>query len=158
MKIISGGQTGVDRGALNAARALKIPHGGWCPKGRLTEDGAIPKRYRLRETDSADYTDRTERNVLDADATLILCRGPLTGGTRLTQRLCEEHQKSHRVVDLTRPPSKKNVLDWLQENGVEVLNVAGPRESQCPGIQDECQEFLVALFGEGTGGGSEVSD
>jgi hypothetical protein len=146
MKIISGGQTGVDRGALDAALALNIFHGGWCPKGRLAEDGPIPKKYQLRETASADYTVRTERNVLEADATLILCRGPLTGGTLLTHRFCEQHHKPHRIVILNRPPSLKTILNWLQKNCVQTLNVAGPRESQSPGIQQQCQEFITALI------------
>jgi hypothetical protein len=162
MKIISGGQTGVDRGALDAALALEIPHGGCCPKGRLAEDGPIPAKYQLQETDSADYAVRTERNVLESDATLILCRwgrSPsfrrkngtipfrrLTGGTLLTKRLCEEYRKPHRVINLNRPPSKKTILEWLKKSNVQILNVAGPRESQYPGVQRQCREFLVALF------------
>jgi hypothetical protein len=146
MKIISGGQTGVDRGALDAALSLDIPHGGWCPKGRLAEDGIIPEKYQLQETDSADYAARTEKNVLEADATLVLSRGPLTGGTLLTKRLCEEHRKPYRVVNFSRPPAKKTLLNWLKKTRVQILNVAGPRESQCPGIQRQSQEFLTALF------------
>jgi hypothetical protein len=148
MKIISGGQTGVDRGALDAALAAGIPHGGWCPKGRLAEDGPIDAKYQLRETESADYTVRTERNVLDADATLILCRGPLSGGTLLTKRLCQQHQKTHRVVNLSRPPSNQTLRNWLKKTHVEILNVAGPRESQSPGIQHQAEKFIVALLHE----------
>jgi hypothetical protein len=147
MKIISGGQTGVDRGALDAALALDIDHGGWCPKGRLAEDGPLDAKYRLQETESADYTVRTERNVLDADATLILCRGPLTGGTLLTKRLCEKHQKLFRVVKLSRPPSNQTLLNWLKKHRVEILNIAGPRESQSPGIQQQAEKFVIALLG-----------
>ena len=80
-RIVSGGQTGVDRAALDAALELGIAHGGWCPRGRLAEDGPIADRYGLRETASSDYAVRTEQNVVDSDATLILHRGPLTGGT-----------------------------------------------------------------------------
>ena len=100
MKIISGGQTGVDRGALDAAMELGIPHGGWCPRGRTAEDGRIPDRYQLRETDSPDYSFRTEQNVLDSDATLILYRGRIAGGTELTLRLARQHGRPHLVVDL----------------------------------------------------------
>ena len=93
MKIVSGGQTGVDRGALDAAIELAIPHGGWCPRGRLAEDGPIPEQYGLIETDSPDYPSRTQRNVVESDATLILFRGRIAGGTELTFRLAEEHQR-----------------------------------------------------------------
>jgi len=148
MKIISGGQTGVDRGALDAAVALGIEHGGWCPLGRLAEDGCIPGRYRLRETETADYRERTERNVLDSDATLILCRGALSGGTELTRRLAEAHGRPCRVVDLAGTPPVEPLRRWLAEHRVSVLNVAGPRESQFPGITTAAQEFIEQLFAE----------
>src|SRR3989304_5681242 len=102
-QIVTGGQTGVDRGALDAAIARGIPHGGWCPQGRLAEDGRIPDLYQIQENDSPDYTIRTERNVLDSDATLILCRGPLSGGTLLTFHFAKQHQKPCLVVDLDSP-------------------------------------------------------
>jgi hypothetical protein len=149
MKIISGGQTGVDRGALDAAVALGIEHGGWCPLGRLAEDGRIPDRYRLRETETSDYPERTERNVLEADATLILCRGPLSGGTELTRRLAQSHGRPCRVVDLEGTPPVAPVRRWLAEQQVSVLNVAGPRESQSPGIAAAAREFIERLFAEG---------
>ena len=109
-KIISGGQAGVDRAALDAAIALNMPHGGWCPRGRLAEDGRISDRYRLRETDSSDYAVRTERNVLDSDATLVLCRGEPRGGTLLTIRLAQRHGRPHLAVDLDQPPNLRSVL------------------------------------------------
>ena len=146
MKIISGGQTGVDRGALDAAIALDIPHGGWCPHGRLAEDGRIPDRYLLRETDSSEYFIRTERNVLDSDATLILCRGQISGGTELTLRLAERHRRTVLVVDLESSPDPIDVCRWLEEHHVKVLNVAGPRESQSPGIGAAAEEFLRRLL------------
>lgn len=146
MKIISGGQTGVDRGALDAAIELEMNHGGWCPQGRTAEDGRIPDQYELRETDSSDYPARTERNVLDGDATLILCRGPLSGGTELTLRLAERHRRPRLVVDLDRRVEPAEVRRWLEDNAVEILNVAGPRESQSPGIADLAYEFLVGVF------------
>ena len=145
-KIISGGQTGVDRGALDAAIALGISHGGWCPLGRLAEDGRIPNRYQLQETDSPDYPVRTERNVLDSDATLILYRGQLSGGTLLTHRFADEHQRPCLAVDLDAPLSPAEVRQWLQAHRVEVLNVAGPRESQSPGIEIMARDFIVKLF------------
>ena len=146
-KIISGGQTGVDRGALDAAIALRIEHGGWCPQGRQAEDGRIADCYRLEETDSPDYPVRTERNVVESDATLILFRGRLSGGTLLTQRLAEEHQRPFLAVDLDSPLSPGEIRKWFEENQVRVLNVAGPRESQCPGIGELSRDFMLNLLG-----------
>ena len=146
-KIVSGGQTGVDRAALDTAIELGIAHGGWCPRGRLAEDGRIPQRYHLTETDSPDYPVRTERNVIDSDATLILCRGKPSGGTELTLRLSERQQKPCLVVDLDRPPGLAAVRRWLAEHRVQTLNVAGPRESQSPQIGELASEFLRRLFG-----------
>jgi len=138
----------VDRGALDAAIALGIPHGGWCPLGRLAEDGRIPDHYRLEETDSPDYPVRTERNVLDSHATLILCRGLPTGGTELTRRLAGQHGRPCLVVDLDQPPELETVHRWIAENAPGILNVAGPRESQCPGIAEQAAALLLRLFGQ----------
>jgi hypothetical protein len=147
-KIVSGGQTGVDRGALDAAIASGIAHGGWCPRGRRAEDGPIPDRYGLAETDSPDYPVRTERNVLDSDATLILCRGQPTGGTLFTLRMARRHAKPCLVVDLQGSPDAADIHRWLHEHRVEVLNVAGPRESQAPGIAAEASRFLRTLLAD----------
>ncbi len=141
-KIVSGGQTGVDRAALDVAIELGIAHGGWCPRGRLAEDGRIPARYLLTETDSPDYPVRTERNVLDSDATLILCRGRPAGGTELTLRLARRHGRPALVVDLAAKPDAGKVRRWLARHARGALNVAGPRESQSPGIAAEAAEFL----------------
>ncbi len=146
MKIISGGQTGVDRGALDAAIALDIEHGGWCPLGRLAEDGPIPDRYQLDETATPRYAERTEQNVLDADATLILCRGRLSGGTLLTYRLAVAHGRPCLVVDLDGAADAEEVRDWLCEHDVSILNVAGPRESQNSGIEQEAREFVESVL------------
>ena len=150
LRIVSGGQTGVDRAALDVAIALGIPHGGWCPRGRLAEDGRIPLRYQLAESESAEYPVRTEQNVIDSDATLILCRGLPSGGTELTLRLAERYDKPRLVVDLDRPPELETIRVWLAGCRAQTLNIAGPRESQSPGIAAQATEFLAELL-EGMG-------
>jgi len=133
-RIVSGGQTGVDRAALDAAIRHGIPHGGWCPRGRLSEDGTVPAQYTLRETDSWDYAERTEKNVIDSDGTLILNTGKFDGGTRLTRDFAEEHHRPYLVVDLEDEPDREAIVEWLRSRGIRTLNVAGPRESKRPGI------------------------
>ncbi len=146
-KLISGGQTGVDRAALDVALKLGVPCGGWCPKGRRAEDGCIPARYPLRETPSPQYPQRTERNVREADATLILTRGRPDRGTALTRRLTQKHRKPRKVVNLVKPVFPEDVAAWLEERRINVLNVAGPRESSQPGIYLDATAFLQRLFG-----------
>jgi hypothetical protein len=136
----------VDRAALDAALELGIPFGGWCPKGRKSEDGPIPERYPLQETPSADYRVRTEKNVLDSDGTLILTFGPVSGGTAYTVKLAKKHKKPYLIVDLSLPSDPKPALAWLLQNEIETLNVAGPRESKVPGIHDLAVEFLRSLL------------
>ncbi len=145
-KIISGGQTGVDRAALEVARTLAIPCGGWCPKGRRAEDGPIQARYPLRETPSADYAQRTEWNVRDADGTLILARGTPIGGTALTITVARRLGKPFRIVDLAQAVDAIRVRRWLRQESIGVLNVAGPRESTSPGIYKEALTFLTELL------------
>jgi hypothetical protein len=147
-RIVSGGQTGVDRGALDAALALGIEHGGWCPRGRLAEDGPIPGRYQLIETESADYPARTERNVIDSDGTLILYRQRLGGGTELTRRMAARHGRPCCLVDLDQSLDLPAVRQWLIDSGICVLNVAGPRESSSPGIAQATASFLQQLLAD----------
>lgn len=146
LKVISGGQTGVDRAALDAAIRLGLPHGGWCPAGRRAEDGRIPDRYRLNETDSSDYAVRTRFNVRDADATLVLSRNRLTGGSALTRDIAQELKRPYLHVRLDKKPSPEQVRVWIQGHVESILNVAGPRESEDPGIGETSQVFLVHLF------------
>ncbi len=145
-RLISGGQTGVDRGALDAAIAANLAHGGWCPNGRIAEDGAIPMTYRLVETDSADYPVRTEKNVVDSDATLILYRNQLAGGTKLTYQLTKKHGRPAHLHDLAHSSDVGPTRRWIFDNQVRVLNVAGPRESSAPGIQQEAYDFVLRLL------------
>lgn len=145
--MVSGGQTGVDRAALDVALALGLPCGGWCPKGRRAEDGPIDARYPLQETSGADYAERTERNVVDSDATLIISPQPLTGGTRLTAELAERHGKPWLAVDPSHETDAlAKVVDWLARHRVQVLNVAGPRASKTPDHYGVARDFLTALF------------
>jgi len=145
-KIISGGQTGVDRAALDVALELGVPCGGWCPKERRAEDGPIDLRYPLRETTSRDYRVRTEKNVKEADGTLILTRGLARGGTALTIHLVEKHRKPHLVVDLSAETDPDRARDWIHHNRIRVLNIAGPREAEHPGIHSQVVDFLRALL------------
>jgi hypothetical protein len=137
-KIVSGGQTGADRAAWDVALALGIEIGGWVPLGRLAEDGRIPDRYPgLRECDSEAYEIRTERNVRDSDATLVLAFGPPLGGTALTERFARSHHKPRFRVDLSRSSPEEcatRVRQWLAREGPRTLNVSGPRLSEEPRI------------------------
>ena len=146
MKIVSGGQTGVDRAALDVALELGIPCGGWCPKGRLAEDGAIAPRYPLAETPLADYRQRTAWNVRDSDATLILNLGELAGGTGFTKAEARRLGKPCRVIDLDDGLALEQALEWLAQNTPEILNVAGPRESGRPGIHAAAATLLRRLL------------
>jgi hypothetical protein len=149
MKIVSGGQTGVDRAALDFAIRHGFEHGGWCPQGRLAEDGVIPPIYQLRETDSAEYDERTEKNVLDSDATLIVAREKeLYGGTAFTKTCAEQLGRPVLVVYERDGVSKSAAAlsKFLKQNKVRTLNVAGPRESQAPGIGKFVAELLEAVL------------
>ncbi len=145
-KIISGGQTGVDRAALDVAIELGIACGGWCPKGRASEDGPIPDRYPLIETPSSDPAQRTEWNVRDADATLIIAQGNLTGGTVLTRRFARSMKKPCLVTNPAEANSAATVQDWLDDHQVEVLNLAGPRASTDPQIYELARQLLSSAL------------
>ena len=145
-QIVSGGQTGVDRGALDAALECGVPCGGWCPKGRRAEDGFISDRYPLKETDSTDYRQRTEWNVRDSDGTLILHRGPLEGGTALTGDLAALHDRPCLSVELGKEEKTEHVRKWLEVHHIRILNVAGPRESKNPGITRLAAVYVTRLL------------
>lgn len=148
-KIISGGQTGVDRAALDAAMAAGIVVGGYCPKGRLAEDGAIDERYPLTETATPEYAMRTEMNVKSADGTLILAvNDTLEGGTKLTYAFCTQHNKPCLALNLKEEHKINRMLlhHWLNSHKVTILNVAGPRESTCPGIYVLAYKFLSGFL------------
>ena len=144
-KIISGGQTGADRAGLDAAMEMNIPVGGWCPKGRKSEDGPIDNKYPLQETTSGDYRVRTERNVKESDGTLIFTIGKPTGGTALTVKKAKALDKPYMVIDLVKEYDFDVVNAWLIDNNIEVLNIAGPRGSKFPDVYDKVKAYLKVV-------------
>jgi hypothetical protein len=145
-RIISGGQTGVDRAALDVGLELGIPIGGYCPKGRRSEDGTIPDQYPLVETTTANYGVRTEKNVIESDGTLVLNVGPVSSGTSYTIKMAKKHKRPILVVQLDKEIQMEAVLDWLATNRIKVLNVAGPRESKIQGIHERAVQFLRVIL------------
>ncbi|QNN55554.1 putative molybdenum carrier protein [Diaphorobacter ruginosibacter] len=146
-RIVSGGQTGADRGALDFAIKHGYIHGGWAPHGRLAEDGVIPAKYQLTEMAEGGYRQRTRRNVVDSDATLVVNLGDLDGGTLATKVFAEKSAKPCLVVQVDAGVSEEmadRVIAWLRQHDVKILNVAGPRESKRPGIYRLTGEMLMA--------------
>ena len=149
-KIISGGQTGVDRAALDVAMRLGKPHGGWIPKGRLTEEGPLPSHYQLEEMPTDAYEARTEKNVLESDGTLLISRGSPTGGTDYTRKMALKNGKQLLHIDLTlgqRASDAASIIaSWIEMNRIETLNVAGPRASNDPAIYGDTVNILTHLL------------
>lgn len=149
MRIISGGQTGVDRAALDVALDLEMPCGGYCPRGRKAEDGVIPQQYPLQSLSSANYRDRTLKNLLEADATLIFHNGKLTWGTRLTVDMCREYCKPYQTIDASvriRQQAVELSLMFIDANHFRTVNVAGPRKSQWPEGYNYVYEVLHSVL------------
>ena len=148
-KIVSGGQTGVDRAAWDAALECGIPIEGWCPRGRRAEDGIIPDRYPCRETPLAAYEQRTSWNVRDSDGTLVITCGEPTGGTAYTIAQALFWKKPYLRYDICAEHPEmgiKRIRDWLSSHQIQVLNVAGPRERTIPGIYQQAYALLKRLF------------
>ncbi|MFC1824257.1 YpsA SLOG family protein [Thermodesulfobacteriota bacterium] len=148
-KIVSGGQTGADRAALDVAIELDIPHGGWIPKGRKTESGALPDKYNLQEMPTASYAKRTEQNVIDSDGTLIISHGELSGGSSLTHEFAEQYNKKWLRIDLEKIrgfSAAQAIKNWLLLNNIKILNVAGSRQSEDHEIYDDTKRLLKAVF------------
>ena len=145
MKIISGGQTGVDRAALDIALERGIESGGWCPTGRLDESGKIPDRYPVKELENGGFTERTLQNVKDSDGTVIIYPGKLSGGTEQTLHFCVEQPRPHELIDASKVSTEKAaqlIADFVRENKIYVLNVAGPRASEWPEGYDYASRAL----------------
>jgi hypothetical protein len=153
-KVISGGQTGADQAGLDVALKLGIPHGGWIPKGRMTEEGPLPERYDLQEMPTESYPKRTEQNILGADGTLIVSHGKLTGGSKLTIDLAQKHCRPFLHLDLrsmSMSYAGRMLSSWLTDNGIKTLNVAGSRGSKDPEIYGATLKLLEGtLKGAGT--------
>ena len=149
-KIISGGQTGADQAGLDVAIKHNIPHGGWIPRGRMTEDGSLPEKYHLQEMPTKSYPKRTEKNIMDSDGTLIASHGKLTGGSALTRRLAKQHLKPwlHLNMDkMSLSYASRLLKSWIIDNGIKVLNVAGSRASGDPEIYDVTVQALESALG-----------
>ena len=149
LQILSGGQTGVQRAALDAALEWNFPCGGWCPQGRKAEDGLIPERYPLQEMASADYAKRVRQNERDSEGTLIITRDVPTGRTELALKAARKQRKPVLVIDLEAIPGQEaaveKIRDWAGAHFIRRLNVTGPRESRCPGIYEEARAVLSRL-------------
>lgn len=162
-KIVSGGQTGADRGGLDAALYCEVPHGGWCPKGRKAEDGVIPAKYELTEMETSDYLARTEANVVDSDATLVFVAQNPSGGSLRTIEFCMKYRKPWHHFSLEWEPREKIAqvaMEWLagrvayeydgkylaKPPAESILNVAGSRESKYPGIEDAVMRIMVDIL------------
>ena len=148
-KIVSGGQTGADRAALDVAIKLGIPHGGWIPKGRKTEDGKLPEKYGLKETPSLSYAQRTEMNVIDSEGTLIVSHGRLRGDAALTQKLAKKHNRPCFHINLKKTMQHKAseiVRFWIDARNIKILNVAGSRASKDPKIYRAVRRLLQMVI------------
>lgn len=146
VKIVSGGQTGVDRAALDVALELGFPCGGYCPRGRLAEDGVIPAHYPMTEAETESYHDRTLLNVQHSDGTLILNIGRLSSGTKTTHEAAKAMGKPYLIVSLSKRPKIQLVVSWIRNAQIKTLNVAGPRESKRSGVYAKAREFLAELL------------
>lgn len=142
-KIISGGQAGADRAGLDVAIALKVPHGGWCPKGRKALDGPLDAKYQLTETPSKDYPQRTEWNVRDSDGTIIFTLSEtLSGGSLKTEHFAKKHKKPSLHINQATIDPARAVRDFISQHSISILNIAGSRESKEPGLYDWTRRIL----------------
>lgn len=148
-EIISGGQAGAERAALDAAIKCNIPHGGWTLRGRKHESGILPPHYNLKEIESTNYSILIEKNVRDSDATLIISNGNLSKESSFTRDVTFKHQRPNLHIDLMKTDSSSAALqisNWISEHHIERLNISGPRESNDPDIYQGVLELLLKLL------------
>lgn len=148
-QIVSGGQTGADRAALDVAIKFNIPHGGWITKGRRTEDGPLPEIYQLNEMRTSDYPSRTRQNILDSHGTVIISRGALSGGSKLTRSFARVKGRPNCHIDLLNHDIFEAAIilqGFVLENRIDILNVAGPRASHDPGIYFDVKSIIEAML------------
>lgn len=160
-KIISGGQTGADQAALDAAIELRIPHGGWVPKGRKTENGILPEKYQLKEMPTERYRERTEQNIIDSHGTIIFSHGDLTGGSKYTKEMAKNHNRPYLHIDLDKTAGFHAAIKinrWIYGYLIEILNVAGPRSSKDPNIYKDVRSIMEAVIRLNILGISKVAD
>ena len=149
LKIISGGQTGVDRAALDVALRHGIECGGWCPAGRLDEFGKIPDHYPIQELQGGGFIERTLQNVKDSDGTVVIYPGELRGGTEQSVRFCVDLKRPHKLIDASKISAEgaaKLVGDFVDKNKINILNVAGPRQSEWREGHDYASRALSAFL------------
>ncbi|MBW1821972.1 MAG: putative molybdenum carrier protein, partial [Deltaproteobacteria bacterium] len=148
-KIISGGQTGADQAAIDVAINMGIPYGGRLPKGRKTEKGPLPDKYLLQELPDSSYSKRTKKNVVGSDGTLIISHGKLTGGSELTRIIAEKNDRPCLHIDLNKIivfKAAEQIKSWIETHKIEVLNIAGPRESNDPKIYKAARDVLETVL------------
>lgn len=158
IKIVSGAQTGVDRGALDAALEAGVPCGGWCPEGRKAEDGMIPDIYPVRVIPGAGYAARTRQNVLDSDATLIIYFNELSGGTKYTLNCCRTENRPYLLINANKDnvdDAVRSLKEFVREHQLAILNVAGPRASNVPSAHGYTQNLMSRLLDSLTGIGAK---
>ena len=149
VKIISGGQTGVDRAALDVALRHGINCGGWCPAGRLDEFGKIPQHYPVRELQGGGFSERTLQNVKHSDGTVVIYQVELRGGTEQTIRFCVALERPYQLIDASKfsaEDAAKLIADFVRKNKIGILNVAGPRQSEWPEGYDYASRALDAFL------------
>ncbi|MCK5378904.1 MAG: putative molybdenum carrier protein [Acidobacteria bacterium] len=149
MKIVSGGQTGVDRAALDAALERNMDAGGWCPEGRLSEDGTIPEEYPVKELPKSGYRQRTKKNVVDSDGTVIIYFGHPSGGTEQTMKFCISERKPYVLIDaceLTIENASRKITEFIERKAISIMNVAGPRASGEPRAYDYTKMVIQSVL------------